>query len=316
MANFDIASFNLINWANATPDLYDSVPKNVEIVQKDANGNLFTKTIANRGMFKQQLWDDVGGALGQFNRTFYVDAVNGDDNNTGASDAPFKTIKKAVDSVPVSGMGKIYFLNDYDFTDGKIPVLQKNITLFINKYVINVPVNSSGTYQALEGGFQLFANGVINLIFTTTGQLNIGNTGYDSNKNWGGNGKSFINYSHEALYYSKGRGQINILANQSSVNYIILTQGQLIGPNGGSTAYSGSGFDLSVVQWNCSGSVFVLNSGNSLQNVVDFLPPINFLWYTGFQDESGNTLNITDKVSGVVKDANGVPRNIISNIVF
>ena len=107
MANFDIASFNLINWANSVADLYDSTPKDVKIIQKDNNGNLFTKNIANRGMFKQQLWDDVGSALGQFNRTFYVDADNGDDNNNGDSDHPFKTIQKACNSVPIGGVGTI-----------------------------------------------------------------------------------------------------------------------------------------------------------------------------------------------------------------
>jgi len=41
-------------------------------------------------------------------RTFYVDAENGDDNNNGSSSAPFKTIKKACDSIPNGGYGTIY----------------------------------------------------------------------------------------------------------------------------------------------------------------------------------------------------------------
>jgi hypothetical protein len=128
--SFDIANFNLLNWANATPDLYDSTPKDVQIQLKDSNGNITTKTVANRGKFKQQLWDDVGGALGQFDRTFYVDAVNGDDNNDGSSGHPFKTIKKAVDSVPIGGLGKIYL------TEGQIFNIPSTINVDFKKIYI------------------------------------------------------------------------------------------------------------------------------------------------------------------------------------
>jgi len=113
MPNFDIASFNLINWANATPELYDDNPQLVSIIQKDANGNLFIKQVKNRGLIKKELWDDVGGALGQFSRVFYVDQLNGNDSNEGIADAPFKTIKKAVYATPIAGACDILLIGDY-----------------------------------------------------------------------------------------------------------------------------------------------------------------------------------------------------------
>ena len=113
MPNFDIASFNLINWANATPELYDNEPKLVSIIQKDANGNLFTKQVKNRGMIKKELWDDVGGALGQFSKIFYIDQLNGNDNNEGTADAPFKTIKKAIYATPLAGACDVFLIGDY-----------------------------------------------------------------------------------------------------------------------------------------------------------------------------------------------------------
>ncbi|WP_456464724.1 DUF1565 domain-containing protein [Desulfurobacterium sp.] len=43
-----------------------------------------------------------------WNRTLYVDAVNGDDSNPGTSDAPFKTIGKAIYTTPIGGYASIY----------------------------------------------------------------------------------------------------------------------------------------------------------------------------------------------------------------
>ena len=129
MANlpFDIANFNLTNFANIYPDVMDSTPAYVSYQYKDSNGNILTKTIANRGKFKEQIWDDVGGALGQFYRTFYVDAENGDDNNDGSSSTPFKTLKKAYDSVPSGGYGDIILLSD---------VVQDSICTLVNKKIV------------------------------------------------------------------------------------------------------------------------------------------------------------------------------------
>jgi len=155
MAYFDIANFNLTSFADAMPDLIDSTPKMVEVLQKDANGNLVTKNIANRGMFKKQIWDDVGGALGQFNKTVYVDQTNGDDNNTGAENNPFKTIKKACNSIPIGAYGIIVIKGDYntDSLNENIVLINKNITIFPQG-------NLNITYYKNNTGYQ-----ISNLVF-------------------------------------------------------------------------------------------------------------------------------------------------------
>jgi len=55
MANpFDIANFNLVNFANTYPDVFDlSTSKTVEVVYKDANGNIATRQIDNIGRVKE-----------------------------------------------------------------------------------------------------------------------------------------------------------------------------------------------------------------------------------------------------------------------
>jgi len=135
MANpFDIANFNLINFANVLPDVLDSDPKTIEYTYKDVNGNIKTKNVENRGLFKKHIWDDVGGALGQFKRTFYVDAENGDDNNVGNYNNPFKTLYKALNSIPHGGRGVVVLLSDLELANeptaiqigGKIIYLKLN----------------------------------------------------------------------------------------------------------------------------------------------------------------------------------------------
>ena len=103
---------NNTNAANVFRKMYDlhynPNPLDVPFEYIDENGKKVTTTIKNQAGFRKKVWDDVGGALGQFNRKFYVDAVNGDDNNTGDSSHPFKTIQKAVDVIPITGVGNIY----------------------------------------------------------------------------------------------------------------------------------------------------------------------------------------------------------------
>lgn len=63
-------------------------------------------------------------------REFWVDATNGDDTNNGSELAPFATVKKAVDMVPIGGMGKIYLaINTTYVIDEDVEVLLKKIDL-------------------------------------------------------------------------------------------------------------------------------------------------------------------------------------------
>ena len=277
MANFDIASFNLINWANATPDLYDSAPKNVEIVQKDANGNLFTKSIANRGMFKQQLWDDVGGAVGQFNRTFYVDAVNGDDNNTGTSNSPLKTLDRAVQLTPVMGRVSINLLNDYTITTRDLYWGNKDINLNLNNYTITVQayLNSNGVneFPRIHNNKNITViNGSLTYVLA------------DSSANvttYGGR-----------LALFQGR---SVLISNVTVNI----------QNGGTLINTGE-LMLSNVTINTNSKGYAIaGDGQYNANQKIFLTQYNCTI-----DDSNYWIRT------MVKDANGVPRNVVSNIVF
>jgi len=82
--------------------------------------------------FKQQIWDDVNVALGQFSRTFYIDAENGDDTNTGLTESSaFKTLRKAYDSALVGGEIYIRLLSDI-VQDFNYTLVGKNVVLDTN----------------------------------------------------------------------------------------------------------------------------------------------------------------------------------------
>jgi len=67
-------------------------------------------------------------------KIFYVDAGNGDDTNDGSKDKPFKTIEKAINSIPVGGYGKIILRGSEDFViDNDIYVKNKLIRIFGNE---------------------------------------------------------------------------------------------------------------------------------------------------------------------------------------
>ena len=308
MANsFDIASFNLINWANSVVDLYDSTPKDVEIVQKDNNGNLFTKAIANRGKFKQQLWDDVGGALGQFSRTFYVDAENGDDNNTGDSSHPFKTIKKACDSVPVGGNANIYLTNYAEYVVNEdILVNNKSIEFFTNdkkgdgshsvivfQWYVNDDNNTNNLYsfQAISS----HRSGYYNLGFHSI-DLKEDTTNYDSNNN--DNAKYMFRSSYDGSATSRNITFYNC--------NITLTHSICIAPayETGNKYYYSSGGILCATANKCS----ITTNSNYFMKVNNSSGVLNSY------DSSIDNDNYW--CSGIVKDSNGVPRNIVSNIIF
>jgi hypothetical protein len=278
--SFDIANFNLLNWANATPDLYDSTPKDVTITLKDENGNLFNKTVANRGKFKQQLWDDVGGALGQFRKKFYVNAVNGDDNNDGTSTNPFKTIKKACDSTPIGGAVEIVLKTDVNL-DNTIVLVNKNVYL-VGSYKITIQNDSSNW----SGKF-IMTNSVIKS-YGVDWDFGIDNSDlsgvciYDFRF-----GADDEPSAHSINTFSVRNGTINF-------------------------------YNLAIVASNIYFDTVTINRLDDNKNFISIVDNICNIGVsnTTVKDSSGNNISIPDICSGVVKDANGVPRNIISNIVF
>lgn len=77
---------------------------------------------------KNKLTAAVTAALGALalERYYYVDVVLGSDANAGTSTAPFKTLKKAIDTIPIGGVGKV------ELVPGQVHVIPygQNINMF------------------------------------------------------------------------------------------------------------------------------------------------------------------------------------------
>ena len=300
---------NNTNAANVFRKMYDlhynPNPLDVPFEYIDENGNKVTTTIKNQAGFRKKVWDDVGGALGQFNKTFYVDATNGDDNNTGASDSPFKTLQKACDSVPVGGFGLIQLLSDYnDIFNANF----KKIQIVVNSEKIwTIPMGSTCNITGSQ------------VLITNYGQL-IVDRGDGSDIN-GNNYSGFLSTNFENSS-TLSRTTSLYLVNNSNKNSIspvvrIDSDRALFG----SRTYGAN----QNIQLNCSiyniytngdfildGNLMVLNSGSGILqwNTYGTDTTLNVV------DSGGNAVDIKTKIAGIIKDSNGVPRNIISNIVF
>ena len=166
---FDIANFNLVNFAYSYNAIFDSTPADVAIDVKDSNGNITTKTVANRGKFKQQIWDDVGSAIGQFSRNVYVDAVNGSDLNTGAIDSPYKTLTKAISSTPVGGKVHIYLQSDVELANEVIIGYEgKNVAIDLNGFTLSKTNTINRLTSQNHASFLKIMNGTISIQVTDT----------------------------------------------------------------------------------------------------------------------------------------------------
>ena len=298
---FEQANFNLTSFSEAYNDLFDSTPKDVQIDLKDTNGNVTTKTIANRGKFKQQLWDDVGGALGQFNKTFYVDATNGNDTNDGSSTHPFKTLKKAISSAP-SGSNATIILspNQTHYIDSDIGIVHKNIHIEAQNAIIenvSFQLKINGTFYNATHGFFISNS----FVFIHNGTIKTADRINDQN----GNLLSRSIWEGIARRQDISFGALKLF--RTNVN---LGDTPLIRRSTGSFAV-----DLHIN----ANTINNVGTNNDAPLIYNELGDFRFSAYNvtlGTKIDGTTNLTWSDLVKGVIKDSNGVPRNVISNIVF
>ncbi len=291
---------------------YDPNPQDVELPQLDENGNLITVKIPNRAKIKQQMWDDVNAATGLWNRTFYVD-VNGDDNNPGTPDAPFETIKKAVDSVPIGGIGVIVLKNGqthYLPSDSDIYIRGKQI-LFV-AWDSTQDSNGSGTYPytnppviyfslkadntvskfILGGnaciGFGRYGNGVVleddpNIPLNDPIIWGHCDTVPSTGQSWG---YRKLSVAHSYIKLKKARLT-------TMIDEIVFRWTKLFFDD------SDTSHALMDVGWG------TLRLEISEGDLVKYDDSASIGWN-----------NIGQYIRGIVKDSNGIPRNIVSNIIL
>jgi len=255
------------------------------------------------------------GGQDMMSRTFYVDAVNGDDNNDGSELAPFKTLQKAIDSVPVGGYEKIIVMGNYELEPniligGKKICLEPHGTLNFPWWVYD------DTYVALSGMTLRYGSQLIILLDSNyIGKLsvNINTMGITDVVPFF---KAAIRIDSQGDKNSANFIHFLLRVREDNYNPIVVNEGTLIAirewssdrPSfvGVSISGTGSGTNRSIK----------INTGAYL---VDFQNSPGSLYYSydgGLTDLNGTSTNIGNVIAGIVRDANDVPRNVISNKIL
>lgn len=309
----DIANFNLIEWAKIQGNLFSSNPMTLTVPQKDANGNIVDFTIQNRGKFQQAVWDDMGSALGQMERTFHVDSENGADSNDGSENNPFRSLKKACDSVPVGGFGNIKIISDMIFENDFTEIHLTNKSVYIEiRGVFNVQYKIKGNIATPCLQLKLYNSHITFYI--------------QSNANYAG---SFIvenkveNATHsdsfiipEKLKGGSSGCSFYILNHIDNHTIFMLDKSILIKLSVWGIS-SCSEFSLEYSSYsNAEGNSFIFKNNSKLVDLSSSNISFSALTTNQEIDESGNRVELKDLFTGIIRDTNGVPRNIQSNIIL
>ncbi|OMH40230.1 hypothetical protein [Desulfurobacterium indicum] len=278
---------------------FDPNPQTVQLPQLDENGNLVTVELPNRALIKKQMWDDFGGAIGQMYKTVYVDAVNGDDLNPGTSDAPFKTLSKALSVIPTGGWGIIFLKSDivYGGTDNVI-VAKDNITAIILKdssLTTHPKITFNNYTKILHGNNnRLWFNSIdfdFNLSgFTYSPSLFMWNThvyqGDAGISMGGGLGFDYCN--------------ININVDFDYLVYLVMS--------------------IPFIKMVNTITTYTNSTGNDYFKITDAAQCVNINFEGSWSIIVNGTVlsdsDISSHIVSIVRDTNGVPRNILSNIIL
>ncbi len=297
---FDIASFNLISMADNIVALGSSNPATLSIPQKDENGNLITVNMYNRGWWMQKIWDDVGAAVGQLMKTFYLDTdpAVGNDLNPGTAAEPFLSVKKALQAAAPGAYVTIYLKKDQVY---QMPTDVKN---FICNYErIQFASYGDGLTPAklkwswIEDGGEAYLAGGIDfkgsLVLTTVGVQ------------WYTDDKTSLLPSS---YYCPLR--------RDFIHADVIFFGDT-----SESHYIGDGVDMTQFVSHGAGGLgcymtsFVTSGGVDHGHLVNIVAGACKVSMSALSTVDGQQLS-ADYIKGLVLDPNGVPRNLITNIVL
>jgi hypothetical protein len=227
---------------------------------------------------KSEIYDVVS-------KTFYVDAVNGNDSNDGSQSSPFKTVMKACNSVPSGGVGKIYLYRGqtFEFTSH---------TTIDNKYITFMQYgDSSGNPKILHKKYTYLSGD--------------GNTYYTAYE-------FFLNNS--VLEYVAVDVEVEA---RSDTNIPKSSGYNAIKPRTNSAVFFrycniiSNGLSIVSPRDHCFAAIHAIKS--NIEGEGYFIDVnLSAAALTNF----GSTMNAGGWVINMVKDSNGTPRNVVSNIVL
>lgn len=263
--------------------------------------------------FKNKVWDDVGGALGQLNSHYWVDQLNGLDSNDGSSVNPFNSVEKAIKSVAYGGQGTITIVGDY--------VLEKDV--YCHLCHLKFIIGASGNFKTKWRETSESSSSLNRFILQGTKIFWFINTQENTSSE-----KPFFHipknntglpYSHyynhffvpSAMYLDNEVNFMFRLRNDSHIG-LEIEEGILARSN--SSTGDKSDFSLSLGGYYRGKLKIATNS-----YLLSIVGTATFNYgFSGISvvDENDSSVSVQDKIVGIVKDTNGVVRNIKSNIIL
>ena len=155
-------------------DLVLAPAADIPIQYYDKNGNLVQTTRPNLNKVFQTTLANLNTAM---SKTFYVDAINGNDGNDGSQAAPLATPNRAVEIMPTGSFVNIVLLSDTTL-QRPLEVRNKIVRTVLNGFSITKPAS------VLSSGF-VIRNAIFSIVDNKGGSVISEDTG--SSKWWENN---------------------------------------------------------------------------------------------------------------------------------
>jgi len=268
---------------------------NINLEYYDQNGNLRTVSFSNRNKLVQ---DFIANANAVMSKTVYVDQANGDDGNDGGKSAPFKTIKKAVGSIPAGGSGIVILANNQTHSINTAIEFNSKMVYFrswsrpslLGSADANSPIiKFEDDGSKLTGVFNLLNSCILIAGYSYPVKIQVGNLT-----------SNITGVAINGHFYPDGSTSLTSLSiAHTNVN---ISDGALLFSN-----ISKASFRYATVK-KYSSTDFII--GNAGYGVLEFQISMGIITDINENDISSQC------IGGIVKDANGIPRNIVSNIII
>jgi len=266
--------------------------QDVHVEYYDINGNPRQANIPSVAKLRDRFINDVNSIM---YKEIYVDAENGSDTSgDGSQSAPFKTLKKAIDSIPPGGIAIIYLAKGRTYViDSHIRLINKKISIF-SATSINVDypdLQNSQNAPVIE----FRDGGHISLIGSTI---------------------SFGTYFC-GVYIKDTYSKRTSLVHKDS---LITGGGQFILPAIFDIAHSR--MVLSNNAYISSDVVRIRKTAINHSGQAKFIKIIETLNLQLNEpilrnpDDSNATWNWSNVIENIVRDTNNIPRNIVANVVL
>jgi len=279
---------------------------NINLEYYDQNGNLRTVSFPNRNKLVQDFIANTSRVMFK-TVTVYVDQANGDDRNDGSKSAPFKTLKKAVDSVPSGGRVIINVLGNYTIREHihvenkKVIIRMQDRKILKTTWYQDSGNNNNSLYGFRCSGFvglEFHLRGGSKIILDDEGFSTTVKGGTSSYKQFIQKTESCVGYVYVRGFYGPRRAEIELAGVNSFP--VFMSTGHL---------HSSEALILHMS---------LVNIRKSRRGYLTYGDGIFGLkaWNTKVVGSNNRQIRWDIVISGIIRDSRGTPRNVISNIIL